>query len=152
MDGSQPSHHLSSSEDWREAQSEALSSGAHCHEIHVGEWTSFCRWFTANFGGLELTAETFEGLVRTTEAINLPLEFIETRVLGDGIRAITIAIRAGSRLHRLNITDAHHLRMYCNAAGWPTELEIVSGNKNVFLRFSGGIKSSPQLGTICWGE
>lgn len=141
----------SAAEGWSAAPDEFRPSGAHCHEVEVAEWPAFCRWFTDTFRGIELSAQCIEGMTGTTEAINLPLEFIKAQLLENQVGAIIVAVKTGLRLRRLNITNAIHLRMYCNAAGWPTELEIVTSSGNVILRFSGGIEGLPQVST-CWGE
>lgn len=137
---------------WSAAHAESQPPGAHCHEVEAAEWPAFCRWFTETFRGIALSAQSREGSAPSTQAIDLPLEFIQTNVLEHGVDAITIAVKTGTRLRRLNITDARHLRMYCNAAGWPTELEIVTQAGNVLLRFSGRPDPLPHFSSAGWGE
>jgi hypothetical protein len=118
---------------WSAAEQETCPAGAHCHEVAVAEWPAFCSWFSASFRGIEVTIETPEGM----QARNRPLNFLSAHLLENEVDAITVAVKTGSRLRRLNITGAKHLRMYCNAAGWPTEIRIetTSGGETV-LRFN----------------
>jgi hypothetical protein len=154
MNSSNASTAISAGQEWKSAHETPLPAGAHCHEVFFPEWAAFCRWFTITFRGIELTAQQNESVTQAqaTEAIDLPLEFIESTTLEDGVKAITLAVRAGSRLHRLNITAARHIRMYCNAAGWPIKLEILTSGGSVLLQFSGRIESHTEFTGNSWGE
>jgi hypothetical protein len=116
------------------------SEGMRCHEVQVAEWPAFCLWFSNNFRGLAVTAESPQGVL----GHNRPLGFISAHVLENGVGALTIAMKTGSRLRRLNVTDATHLRMYCKSAGSPTELRIVTASGDIVLRFTGRLDPPPD--------
>ena len=119
---------------WSGAEEETHPAGAHCHEIAVAEWPAFCAWFTTSFRGIELTAKDSGGI----QFRNRPLRFISAHLLENMVDAITVAVKTGSRVRRMNITGARHLRMFCNAAGSPTEIRIETTGDEVALHFKGG--------------
>lgn len=122
-------------------------------DIAVTEWPAFCDWFSRNFRGLETSIQRQEnGGNVTAKCRNRPLAAIEARLLKNGVDAISVTVGTKPHSRVFDICAPKTVRLVCNAAGWPTELQLELDDAKIVLRFTGKIESKPVYSANSWGE
>ncbi len=122
-------------------------------EIAVTEWPAFCDWLSRNFRGLETSLERHEdGGNVTAECRNRSLAGIEAHLLKTGVGAVSVTVGTKPHSRVFDICGLKKMRLVCNPAGWPTELQMEHESAKFVLHFTGKIESRPAYTGNSWGE
>lgn len=131
---------------------EGEGSDGTIHDIPVAEWPAFGEWFSRNFQAIDLSVVRRQGSEQVVECRNRPLESLAAVVTGNGVGEISISVSASPGKKVVVVSGPTKMRLWRNAAGWPTQLEIDSESGQVVLQFTGEAHTLPSFSKNSWGE
>jgi hypothetical protein len=126
--------------------------GATAWEIAVTEWPSFCDWFSQAFHGIEISIERREAGVVVALCRDRPFKRVTAGILKNDVGAIRAVVEAKGRQRIFDVPGPKKIHLHTNAAGWPTQLEIICETEQVALLFTGEATSAPTYTGNSWGE
>jgi hypothetical protein len=119
----------------------------------VTPWEALCDWLTRDLHNMEATIErrsnTGEWVV---ECVSYPLESVTTRETQNGVRVISIGVRADGKTKLFEVPGPNSLAIHRNAAGWPIRIELGYAEGLFVLIFSGQLDPQKKSSRNSWGE
>jgi len=123
------------------------------HEIAAARWKELCDWCSTKLHGIVTDIERDTGKeLQLVECRQQPLERVSSRVLANGVTGIDVTVSVNGKPRTFEIAGPTWLRLHCNPAGFPTQLEIGYDEGKWVLHFTGAAVASPVFSGNSWGE